>query len=245
MKKIYIYYDKGVGPLCYKALLNSLRASRICSNFSIEKIDANAVLKGEWLQDCALFIIPGGQDTPYHEALQGAGAQMIRDYVFQGGHYLGICAGAYFASQDVVFEEGKEFHIVEKRELCFFPGRAVGTVYSEKPFTYLGQDSVHAALVQLENDKLFTYYNGGCYFEKAEYYIPDVEVLGHYQNADLQNIAAIILCRYGQGKALLSGVHFEVPSTFSQHDESLFAKFHHHEEQRKKLFDNLLASLLH
>lgn len=245
MKKIYVYRDKGVGPLSFKALLESLKESSVCSNFVIEKIDSETLLKGEWQQDCCLLIVPGGQDIPYHTALQGEGTQIIRNYVLGGGHYLGICAGAYFASEDVVFEEGKEHHVVEKRELCFFPGRAVGTIYSEKKFNYIGHDSVHAALIKLEEAKLFTYYNGGCYFEKAEHYMPDVEILAHYQNADLQDVAAIILCRYGRGKALLSGVHFEVSAKFSQHDEKLFQQFRADEEKRKKLFEHLLASLLH
>jgi hypothetical protein len=34
----------------------------------------------------------------------------------QGGRYLGICAGAYFAAKEVVFEKGTEMEVTGARE---------------------------------------------------------------------------------------------------------------------------------
>jgi Biotin-protein ligase, N terminal len=45
-----------------------------------------------------------------------------------GGAYLGFCAGAYYASRRVVFEEGTRAEVRGERELAFFPGTALGSV---------------------------------------------------------------------------------------------------------------------
>jgi biotin---protein ligase len=41
---------------------------------------------------------------------------------------LGLCAGAYYACRNVVFEPGSELEVCGKRELSFFAGTAVGAV---------------------------------------------------------------------------------------------------------------------
>ncbi len=244
MKKILVYQDRGVGRFSYKSAVSSLGKSLVCQDFKIEKVDAKTLLNTNWQTDCSLLVIPGGRDIPYHRALNGKGTDLIRSYIEEGGSYLGICAGAYFGSKDVVFEEGNKHEVIENRELAFFPGRAVGTIYVDKPFSYQSQKSVHPALIQNQEGALYTYYNGGCYFEKAADFAPDVEILACYKNAILHDIAAIVLCKVGTGKAVLSGVHFEVDSSVSKKDVALFEKFDAHEKKRQKLFDDLLTCLL-
>jgi len=47
-----------------------------------------------------------------------------------GGFYLGLCAGAYFASGRVVFEQGNpHLEVVGERFLKFYSGTACGAVY--------------------------------------------------------------------------------------------------------------------
>lgn len=50
-------------------------------------------------------------------------------YVQSGGSYLGLCAGAYYASSQVEFEPGSTLEVVGDRELDFFPGTARGAAY--------------------------------------------------------------------------------------------------------------------
>lgn len=52
------------------------------------------------------------------------------DYVRRGGAYLGLCAGAYYASSRVQFEPGSALQVVGSRELSFFPGVARGAAYA-------------------------------------------------------------------------------------------------------------------
>ena len=39
------------------------------------------------------IVFPGGADSPYQEKLQGEGNRVIRQFVEEGGWYLGFCAG--------------------------------------------------------------------------------------------------------------------------------------------------------
>ncbi|HMH93204.1 MAG TPA: BPL-N domain-containing protein, partial [Streptosporangiaceae bacterium] len=54
------------------------------------------------LRGVALYAQPGGDGSVRHgwTALGPAAAATIRSYVAAGGHYLGVCMGAYLAGSD-------------------------------------------------------------------------------------------------------------------------------------------------
>lgn len=75
------------------------------------------------------MVLPGGADLPYVARLSGEGDALLRRHVASGGSFLGLCAGAYYASCRVAFELGDDAMRVEgDRELCFFWGEARGAV---------------------------------------------------------------------------------------------------------------------
>jgi glutamine amidotransferase-like uncharacterized protein len=51
------------------------------------------------------------------------------EFVQSGGAYLGLCAGAYYATARVVFEPGTPMEVVGDRELAFFPGIGRGCAF--------------------------------------------------------------------------------------------------------------------
>lgn len=57
------------------------------------------------------------------------------EFVTQGGSYLGLCAGAYYACARVEFEPGTPLEVVGDRELAFFPGIAQGAAFPGQPAT--------------------------------------------------------------------------------------------------------------
>jgi glutamine amidotransferase-like uncharacterized protein len=69
-----------------------------------------------------IFIMPGGASRFYAEKLDGAGTTQIRHFVEQGGVYLGICAGAYFAARDIAWTPPTGLHIHRSHELGFYDG---------------------------------------------------------------------------------------------------------------------------
>jgi biotin--protein ligase len=150
----------------------------------------------------------------YCTKLNGAGNAQIRSYVEAGGTYVGFCAGAYYGSKTVEFNRNSVSgdEVYAERELSFFPGSAVGPVLA--PYEANSKTGARIAkikwIVNGESSAQIhqVYYNGGCYFSGAASH-PNVQVLGYYANEGFEGLAAIIKCKIGNGKALLSGVHPE------------------------------------
>ena len=96
MKKILIFNDKGSDKRSVQELLNCFKL--VYENkFETVQINSNYILSGS-LESNNLLIIGGGYDLGYLEWLGEHGCLEIRKFVQSGGFYLGICAGAYFAS---------------------------------------------------------------------------------------------------------------------------------------------------
>lgn len=100
MKNIYVY--SGSGAYQARDVENCLNVFdidyyRICEH-DITKIKLNSIL-----------IIPGGMITSYLFSWGRNGKQTIRNFVQNGGIYVGICAGAYVAGKKCENETGLAF----------------------------------------------------------------------------------------------------------------------------------------
>ena len=80
------------------------------------------IIAGRWIESAALLVIGGGYDLGFLRALGPDGAALVKSYVETGGSYLGLCAGAYFASAQVTFDKGGDLEVCGPRPLGFFPG---------------------------------------------------------------------------------------------------------------------------
>ncbi len=68
---------------------------------SFKEIDEDDIKEGK-LNDCSVLIIPGGYTEEYVNTLSEKGFEAIREFVFNnGGGYIGICAGAYLAAEQI------------------------------------------------------------------------------------------------------------------------------------------------
>lgn len=200
MATIYVYNDAGVSEECVKQTLYTLQ-TLLAHRYLFRLIDAKAIKSRRWLSNAALLIMPGGRDVPYEEKLKGEGNDIIRDYVKQGGSYLGICAGAYYAASSIVFDKGGPLQIIAKRDLCLFKGEAIGPAIG--PYYYNSDKGAHIIQVQtVFSYNFITYYNGGCYFTN----IGNATVLAIYKKL---KSPAVIHINYHKGAVILSGVHFE------------------------------------
>ncbi|MBF5059561.1 BPL-N domain-containing protein [Candidatus Neptunochlamydia vexilliferae] len=202
---ILVYADEGVGPRSLK---------ETCHLFpSVKRVKHKTLIETDWEKETKLLIFPGGRDIPYDRALKGKGTAKIRRFVEEGGAYLGICAGAYFGAGEVIFEKGTALEVHEERDLAFFPGSAVGTIYPDRSFSYDSEAGARTAKVSFEGEIFDVYYNGGCTFHHTEQY-PNTTVLARYANADDQ--PAVIHCKVGKGNILLSGVHIETEKVLAE-----------------------------
>lgn len=211
-KKILVYADKGVSTYYLRHLIRWLRKYLMITNIqaSCVRVDAHYLLTNpHWEEDTDLLIIPGGADIPYHQALSGQGTHRILQFIHQGGRYLGICAGAYFGASRIYFREPDGSFLEGVRDLCLFPGTAIGPAYEAPFFSYTEPTGVRAAqlLFSFTHSLGSALFNGGCYFDKAETY-SEITVEARYQDLPHQP-ACIVSRQYGSGEAVLSGVHIE------------------------------------
>lgn len=238
-KNIYIYFDEGVSTVGIRHLVYSL-SKNIDPEIDIRMIDHKEVIEGRWALDAKLLVIPGGRDRPYHQKLDGTGNHHIKEYVASGGHYLGICAGAYYASHEIVFEKGTPLAIEEERHLKFFPGSAIGTIYPDRTFNYSLESGAKASHIEYKNEFFYAYYNGGCYFDDES---KSFDLLGKYKDTSIENAHAIIKTNYGEGTCILSGVHVEYSTALMQQKligAQEFQKLLNSESIRNKAFRDIL-----
>lgn len=175
--------------------------------------------------------MPGGADLPYLDRLGGEGVEAIREFVIRGGSYLGICAGAYFASRRCVFEkEDHELRVVGDRPLAFVPYDAVGAV--RKGFEYASEKGAGLERVRFEWEGIKfeseVYSNGGAGWDVAEEAEGGVNVLARYVEAVLKRHgiengrpAAVVRKRVGEGWVTLSGLHPELPAVHNWNEEAM------------------------
>lgn len=131
---------------------------------------------------------------------------------------MGICAGAYYSSAKLKWEEGTPIQVVGNRPLGFYPGTSVGCVYSG--FNYATEDGARCVRVELEDDdggrKVFAgiYYNGGGHFDGADdpnMRAKGVRILARYIDGEGKGKVSAVSCDVGEGRAILWGPHFEFP----------------------------------
>lgn len=165
--------------------------------------DAADILSGALDQSVRLFVMPGGADLYYCETLNGDGNARIRTYVGNGGSYLGICAGAYYACTAIEWAKDTDQEICGPRELAFYNGTAIGPVSEFLPNGINGS-WMHAAPLLYHDGQILletrTHYEGGPVFSENA-----GSVLARYQNGG----AAIVECTHGKGRVILSSPHIE------------------------------------
>lgn len=198
---IFIYADEGTSSDSVAAL-----EQYFSSRFSTRCVTANDLQDRHWIQSTRLLVMPGGRSLPFYTSLGEKGNQHIIDFVSQGGCYVGLCAGAYYAAQKTLFALGSPLELRLDGPLNFFKGSAIGPVFAANHFAYQSELGARVVLVQYQEKSYPVYFNGGCYFE-LNAMRDNAAVLATY--ADNQ-LPAIIQCRVGMGKVILSGVHPEL-----------------------------------
>lgn len=194
----------------------------LAPNYAVIPVNGQMIIQEPWQATCALLVIPGGADMGYCRTLNGEGNQRIKQFVQRGGAYLGFCAGGYYGTRRCEFEVGnKTLEVIGPRELGFYPGTARGCAF--KGFVYHSEKGARAVDLKVNKTALTTgtvpdifksYYNGGGVFvDAAKYQDQGVEVLASYtQELDVdpgEGAAAVVYCKVGEGRALLTGPHPE------------------------------------
>ncbi|MDP2572163.1 BPL-N domain-containing protein [Vibrio penaeicida] len=173
-------------------------------------VNANEILEGALSQDIDLFVMPGGASRYKSAKLNGKANTLIKDYVANGGFYLGICAGAYMACARTLWAKNSPFEIETSNELAFFNGTAEGPIEcfgAGDNFNNTKPNVVSLNVLQGSNTLLqSSLYMGGSLFKAKP--DEDVDILATF--ADLPNTpAAVIKGKFGKGRYILSSTHPE------------------------------------
>jgi glutamine amidotransferase-like uncharacterized protein len=145
----------------------------------------------ELFRDAAVWIQPGGNAIDAAHALRAKGLERIRDYIQDGGAYLGFCAGAFLADKTVNDEETLAGLGIIPVSTFDYPADhgEWGTIL---PFRWNGQ-------------KRSVYFNGGGSF-KVPSGMLGVEVFARYAD---DGLPAAIQTTFGAGRVVVSGPHPE------------------------------------
>jgi glutamine amidotransferase-like uncharacterized protein len=175
---------------------------------------ADIAWSGKLDSDIDIFVMPGGADLWYLEKLEGPGNAGITKYVHDGGVYLGICAGAYYACGKLAWAaDQKDNAIVGDRPLGFINATAEGPVL---PLLHDQKyDACWQAVTTLTcnmpgavGDYPVLYW-AGPRFDGDE---NEFDVLARYKGLD-DEPPAIVAAKVGKGLCIASGPHVEVTAT--------------------------------
>lgn len=94
--RVAIYSDSGVSR-------NDPAEVKLClpesKGFDVATISAKEI-RGGRLEEFDVLIHPGGSGSGQAKSLGDEGKQRVRQFITDGGGYIGICAGAYLASAE-------------------------------------------------------------------------------------------------------------------------------------------------
>jgi glutamine amidotransferase-like uncharacterized protein len=93
--RIAMYDDAGTGPSKEKLIV----AVQKSDAFLVERLKGEEIRAGK-LKDYRLVLLPGGSGSKQGNALGAEGREAVRKFVKGGGGYVGVCAGAYLATND-------------------------------------------------------------------------------------------------------------------------------------------------
>ncbi len=176
---------------------NGVLHKRLSETYGHENVrfcDADDIMGGALDSSVFLFVMPGGADLYYCEKLNGDGNKRIRDYVEQGGNYLGICAGAYYAAREIDWNNGE---IAGARELVLADTKATGPAFEFLEDNDIDKSWQNIVDVKIDDERYTALYIAGPIFDGAGF--------ASYSNGN----TAIVKSRVGKGMVILSSPHIE------------------------------------
>lgn len=190
---IALYKSYGVSDISFDAAKTLLSSQK---NINLKIISSSDIRNGK-LKNSNVFIAMGGSGSQQGKDLKESGRNKVKEFVQNGGGYIGVCGGSYMAITGP--SEGK-LNLLSAKNYGN-NGWQRGTGNCE-----LKTNDGQTINLHYENGPIFenTNYEGaGAYQTLAtfncDYYIPDK---GTFEG-DMIGQPAIIVGNYGKGKVLL------------------------------------------
>lgn len=175
-------------------------------------------INNEGLDNFSILVIPGGNMYQYSQDISSEGNENIKNFIRNGGCYIGICGGAYFASEKVIWQGNR----LPMTPLGVFPGTAEGPINEIAPYPNYTMskviivDSTHP-ITQSEPDSAWMlYYWGPMLMPNRD---ANITILGRYE---IGNQAMMLAFDYDLGRVFLISTHPEIEED-SERDKVAFA----------------------
>jgi len=200
-RDVYVLKSSGVCDGCAEAISQMLFTAGIHS-----QILGPSELKGAVKENDVLIIgggIPGGEGewTIKQDLMKAQAFGWLKRFIAGGGHYIGICAGAYLAEEWI--DEKNAIH-----GLNIFPGKIDNYSHQDKAAKVLLTEWKSAA-----NPHRYVYFQDGPAFYPAAG--ADLTVLGSFAE---DHTAAAVTFPYGRGQVLLLSPHLEASREWTKGD---------------------------
>ncbi len=150
--------------------------------------------RAEVFKEAAVWIQPGGGASTASKSMNPRLKKMIKEFVFNGGGYVGFCAGGFFATE-VIADTGNF-------GLSMLPGKNL--LYENV------KNEIELLTLNWQGRPRKIYWEGGPYFippSANEIYVSQYQILALYPNG----LPATVSAKYGQGKVVVTGAHPESP----------------------------------
>jgi len=196
--------------------------------YSWEYIDADDVNNNDLSDYYKLIFFPGGWAGGYNEYINETGYQNIRDFLAEGGAYIGMCAGSFFVSDIVHWRENTGTNTPQEvydYPLDIWPGISDGAILDFQPWDSSLQTGctflpgarmvdlkVDRSLMPESNPVVNVLYYGGPIYRPPNGKWTNEEIIARY---DMDGFSgdeepAMIIFPYGNGRVFLSAVHPEL-----------------------------------
>jgi glutamine amidotransferase-like uncharacterized protein len=199
--KIALYYGDPSSSISSRTALQYMFT---WMNASVDLLYAADIIAGN-LSDYHMIVVPGGWAGTYNVDLAGTGISEIRNFVQDGGAFFGVCAGAYFGCDKLIWEGG----FIEY-QLDLFDGYGIGPVdeIATWPNRAMCEISINqtSPLIDLSEEPAVhtVQYFGGPWFN-----ITGKEGIHSLATYAANNESAMIAFEYEDGRVFLSGPHPE------------------------------------
>lgn len=189
-KKALVYRGRGGCTSCANAAARAVRAAGLQVEFV-----GSAGITPEVFKDVVLWVQPAGNAITVAETMGADRLALLREFVKNGGNYVGFCSGAFLADKNVD-DEGK----VKGLGLISFPSADYIPV----------EDDETPVMVWMNwnGERRHVFFNGGATFNIPPSKRRSVRIIATYEKDDMPATIEVI---YGQGRVVLSGAHPEAP----------------------------------
>jgi glutamine amidotransferase-like uncharacterized protein len=171
---------------------------------SFPKIDGKYLF---FKADCIVFPGGDGDSDQFDEFLYTYKSQ-VRKYVKEGGRYLGICMGSYFAGSHY-------FNLLDTN---------IGyTQYVKRPNSTVNKTSPSIVKLNWKGEEKEMYFHDGAAFYFKKEPVESVKIYGTYKNGDI----AAMIQSYGEGKIGVIGPHPEAQKWWFYSQSRIKDGWHH------------------